>query len=330
MSTLLPKGKMNSTQNSKVPQTRDAATVILVRDSRRKPFELFLMRRHKKQNFMGGAFVYPGGALDKADCDAELIQYMDGISVAQAILSLNEPETPEEKVLGLFFAAVRETFEESGVLLADVTVNPTNPEKSRALADHLNGYRHQIHDGNLSLKDFAVKENFRYALDHLMPLARWITPEVESRRFDTRFFIARIPRHQNPYHDDIEMVESLWLTPEEALAKNAAGEIMLMPPTLKTIEEISAFSSVDELFASISRGKIAPILPQAFQAKSGFGVMLPHDPEYAIEGYKQPPREKDPSRVVMVDGRFQTFYAHSPEAAVSSTNTVPNPITGSK
>ena len=320
---------MNNSPKPEGPQPRDAATVILVRDNRRKPFELFLMRRHKKQNFMGGAFVYPGGALDKADCDKELTQYMDGISISQAILSLNEPETPEEKVMGLFFAAVRETFEESGVLLADVTVNPSNPDESRALAEHLNGYRDRIHDGELSLKDFAVKENFRYALDHLIPLARWITPEVESRRFDTRFFIARIPRHQKPYHDDIEMVESLWLTPEEALAKNANREIMLMPPTLKTIEEISAFSSVDELFEAVSKEKIAPILPQAFQAEKGFGVMLPHDPEYVIEGYKQPPRENDPSRVVMVDGKFQTFFAHSPEAAVSSTNTTPNPITGS-
>ncbi len=321
---------MNNPQHPEIPRPRDAATVILIRETQKKPFEFFLMRRHKKQNFMGGAFVYPGGALDEGDCDAELVRHMDGISVNDAVTRLNEPETPEEKVLGLFFAAVRETFEESGVLLSDVTVNSNNPEKSRALADHLNGYRNQIHEGTLTLKDFAVRENFRYALDHLMPFARWITPEVESRRFDTRFFIARIPRHQKPEHDHIEMVESLWLTPEEAKAKNDRGEIMLMPPTLKTIEEISLFSSVDELFESVSKVKIRPILPQAFQAESGFGIKLPHDPEYAIEAYKQPFRENDPSRVVMVDGKFQIMFAHDAKAAETHGTADLKPITGGR
>ena len=284
------------------------------------------MRRHRKQSFMGGAFVYPGGALDPADCDTALTHHMKGISTEDAILRLNESETNQDTVLGLYFAAVRETFEESGVLLADLNGDYTGQK----FAKKFNGYREKIHNGTITLKDVAIKENIQFALDLLMPFARWITPEVETKRFDTRFFLARKPKNQNPEHDRIELVESLWLTPEEALEKNFNREITLMPPTLKTIEELSVYPSIDDVFADVSTKKVETILPMAFQSETGFGVMLPHDPEYAIEAYKQPPRENDPSRVVMVDGKFQTRFAHSPEAAVSDKETILNPITGRK
>lgn len=317
---------MISQSNSEIAAPKDAATVILVREKNKKPFELYLMRRHRKQSFMGGAYVFPGGALDAADCDADLTQHMKGISLEDAVNQLNESDTPQEKVLGLYFTAVRETFEEAGVLLADIEDDAINGN----FTDHFNGYREQIHDGKLSLKEFAARENILYAMDLLIPYSRWITPEVESKRFDTRFFLAKKPKNQNPEHDRIELVDSLWITPEEALEKNARKEIMLMPPTLKTIEELSSYSSIDELFDFVSASKVEPILPQAFQAETGFGVMLPHDPEYVIEAYKQPPREDDPSRVVNVGGKFQTFFPNSPEAALPNRTTDLNPFTGRK
>jgi 8-oxo-dGTP pyrophosphatase MutT (NUDIX family) len=292
---------MNSSMNPKIPQPRDAATVILLRENSQPPFELFLMRRHRNQSFMGGAFVFPGGALDASDCDPGLADFVKNGSAEKIVARLNEPLTSRETSLGLFFAAVRETFEEAGVLLAE-------PFPDQNTSQRLTPYRKSLHSGSLTLKDLAGSENIFFDLDDLMPYSRWITPEIESKRFDTRFFVARMPKNQKSKHDDVELVESLWITPQEALKKQIDHEILLMPPTLKTIEELSAFESIDQFYSTLRNRKILPILPQAFETESGFGVKLPHDPEYTLEEYKQPARENDPSRVVMVDGRFKTMF----------------------
>jgi 8-oxo-dGTP pyrophosphatase MutT (NUDIX family) len=292
---------MNNPANPNIPQPRNAATVILLRENGRQPFEFFLMRRHRNQSFMGGAFVFPGGALDAADCDPGLEKYVKNGSAQKIVARLNEHLTQKETSLGLFFAAVRETFEEAGVLLADLL-----PDQN--LAQRCTSYRKALHSGSLSLKALADSENIFFALDDLMPYSRWITPEIEGKRFDTRFFVARMPKHQKSEHDHVELVDSLWITPEEALKKQVDHEILLMPPTLKTIEELASYDSIDALYLSLSGRKILPILPQAFETESGFGVKLPHDPEYTIEEYKQPHREDDPSRVVMIEGRFKTMF----------------------
>ena len=292
----------NST-SSNPTSPKDAATVILIRENSKKPFELFLMRRNKNQSFMGGAFVFPGGALDSADCDPSLSGYSSGLSPDKAALLLNETEITTDRAFGLFFTAIRETFEESGVLLADIDGNLKKPENKNGF---FSKYRKMLHEGSATLKDFAEKENIRYNLNLLMPYARWITPEVEGKRFDTRFFIAKTPDDQKPSHDSIELVDSLWLTPAEALEKQRKKEILLMPPTLKTIEELSVYSDSEQLFSPTGVRKITPILPQTFQTENGFGVKLPCDPEYTIPVYKQPARKNETSRIVMIDGRWET------------------------
>ncbi len=293
---------MNSSMNPKIPQPRDAATVILLRENSRPPFELFLIRCHRNQSFMGGAFVFPGGALDASDCDPGLAGFVKNGSVEKIVARLNEPLTSRETSLGLFFAAVRETFEEAGVLLTE-----SLPDQNAL--QRFTPFRKSLHNGSLTLKDLAGNEKLFFDLDDLMPYSRWITPAIESKRFDTRFFVAKMPENQKSGHDDVELVESLWLTPEEALKKQIDHEILLMPPTLKTIEELSSYDSIDHVYSALRQRKILPILPQAFETESGFGVKLPHDPEYTLEEYKQPARENDPSRVVMVDGRFKTMFA---------------------
>jgi len=298
---------MDKHTNSEAVRPRDAATVILIRGNRKKPFELFLMQRHKNQRFMGGAYVFPGGALDSADCDPILSSYAKGLSTKEAVTRLNEPDLSETKALGLFFTAVRETFEESGVLLAGLDAKTSTPGADTHTTDCFPGYREKLHQGSVTLRDFAAKKNIRYALDMLLPYARWITPELEKKRFDTRFFLARMPKNQHPAHDAIELTDSLWVTPAEALKKQANKEILLMPPTLKIMEELSAYTSVDHLFSAASSRKVRPILPQAFPTETGFGVKLPHDPEYNITAYKQPSRDNDPSRIVMVDGKWITM-----------------------
>ena len=219
----------------------DSATVILTRESSHGQFKVFLMRRHRNQDFMGGAFVFPGGRLDEGDCDPDLTAYTDGFTGAEACRRLQAPELAEDKALGLFFAALRETFEECGVLLAYQASGGLIDLADGETAGRFAGYRLKIHDQSLSLKDLAEKEHLSFALDLLTPYAHWITPDIESKRFSTRFFLARQPLEQIPFHDTIEMTKSQWLSPSEAIERHKEGKILLMPPTLKTLEELNAF-----------------------------------------------------------------------------------------
>jgi hypothetical protein len=154
--------------------------------------------------------------------------------------------------------------------------------------------------------ELAKKEGLVFAVRGLTPYARWITPEPQKKRFNTRFFLARLPEGQEASHDEVELVTSLWIAPGRALERQAREELMLMPPTLKTLEELLEFDTLDGLFSAADEKRLYPILPQPFQAEGGFGVMLPHDPEYRIPGHKQPPRPGETSRVVMKDGRWRT------------------------
>jgi 8-oxo-dGTP pyrophosphatase MutT (NUDIX family) len=270
------------------------------------PYEVFLMRRGRNQVFMGGAYVFPGGRLDEADADPELAAYVSSLCAADAKRLLQEADLPEATALGLFVAAIRETFEEAGVLLArDVRgglVDLSAPET----ADRFAAYRLELHENRMTLMDLARCEGLLYAPDLLTPYAHWITPEIETRRFDTRFFLARLPEGQVPVHDRMELTESRWLTPAFALAEHAAGRIVLMPPTLKTIEELLTFSNPGQLFAAARSQRIDVIRPEAFRTADGFGIRLPHDSEYSLATGKQPPHLGGSTRIVMEEGIWKT------------------------
>jgi 8-oxo-dGTP pyrophosphatase MutT (NUDIX family) len=284
----------------------DAATIILLREQAGTPFEIFMMQRHQNQSFMGSAYVFPGGRLEEGDLDPALAARAGGLSGEEARARLQEPELDPGAALGLFFAAVRETFEESGVLLAVRADGSPIDFTDAEVASRFGRLRADLNQDRTSLKTLAETENLRFRLDRLTPYTRWITPEVEGKRFDTRFLLARMPGGQAPVHDQVEMTASLWVSPAAALEEQAAGRIMLVPPTLKTMEELAAHASVDTLCAQAGSRDIRPILPQRYQSAQGFGVILPHDPEYTLEAYKQPYRPGEPSRVLMIDGRWRT------------------------
>ena len=295
------------------PEPIASATVILVTASARGSYRTFLMRRHRGQAFKGGAYVFPGGRLDEQDCDPRLASCTRALSAAEARQRLQEPELPDDMALGLFFAAVRETFEEAGVLFASDRSGRLVSFSEGETAGRFAAYRLQLHEKTISLNEIASREKILFALDLMTPYAHWITPEIERKRFSTRFLLAIHPEGQLPFHDTIEMTKSLWISPAEALEQHRAGEILLMPPTLKTLEELNAFQSVDELFARAASRKIRPILPEAFRFDGGFGVKLPYDPEYTIQEYKRPPLQGEPSRIVMRDGLWRTERADQGE-----------------
>ena len=283
----------------------DAATVVVIRERRESPFEILLMRRNLRQAFMGGAFVFPGGRMDAADTAEELLHCLHAPPGGAAAL-LQEPSLTTAKARGLFVAAIRETFEESGILLAEtregVPFHPPDP----AAKIRLTACRAGLRNGSLDLVEIARYEKLRYALGRLVPYSRWITTAIEPRRFDTRFFLARLPAGQSALQDHEEMTESQWLTPAEALALHGEGMIVLMPPTLRTVEELSAVTTADELFAAAARRRIEPILPEAFSDGEAYGVLLPHDPAYSLAGFRSPAAAGTPSRIVMEDGIWKT------------------------
>lgn len=296
------------------PKPMDSATVILVREPACGKFEICLMKRRVELDFMGGVYVFPGGITDKEDCDEALIQHAKGISPLVKKMEMHEPDMPESKLRGIVFSIIRETFEESGILLAyDKHGDIINLKKvSDDFLNRMGEYRTLVYEKKISLADIANREKIKYAADMLTPYSRWITPVTKSgkKRFDARFFIARVPVGQEALHDHVEMSETVWITPAGALEMYRSGAMALMPPTFRTIEELAGFASVEKLYASAGSKLIYARLPEFYYFEGGYGIRLPCDPEYSIAEYKQPHIPGEPCRIIMgKDGLLRTVLS---------------------
>jgi 8-oxo-dGTP pyrophosphatase MutT (NUDIX family) len=220
-------------------QARDAVTVVLLRDGA-GGLEAFLLRRVKGMAFAGGMTVFPGGGVDQRDADT---------SVAWA----GPPPEWWGSVFGVdaatarafVCAAVRETFEESGVLLA-------GPDASSVVADTsaFSSARRQLVDREISLAQFLTSEGLVLRADLLRPWANWVTPYEEPRRYDTRFFVAALPSGQRADGETTEASDASWQTPSEAIQDAQDGRRMLMPPTWRTLDEVGALGTVEKVMAA--------------------------------------------------------------------------------
>lgn len=224
---------------------REAATVMLVRDA--PDLEVFMLRRSTALAFVGGASVFPGGAVDPADGDAELVARCTGWSDSDASAAVGVPSGG----LRFWVAAVREAFEEAGVLLArrrgsGAPVDSTAP----VLVDA----RQALNAGTLAFADLVRAENLVLDTAGLRPCSRWITPPGGPRRYDTRFFVAAAPDGHVYEHDDGEAVASQWVRPADALAAFRRGEIELILPTLRCLESLACH--VDAASALAGLGNI--------------------------------------------------------------------------
>ena len=285
-------------------KTKDASTVILLSGS--NPFEVYLMQRATNQAFMGGAYVFPGGQIDCMDTETRLLEHCYSFIPEKARKLLQETDLQDDIAMGLFFAAIRELFEEAGILLAYSDDNTLLGFQDPVIRTRFASYRTMLHRHEITLVDLARIEKIGYALDLLIPYSHWITPEIEGKRFDTRFFLARAPLTQVASQDNQELVRSMWITPGMALSEHLEQRMVLMPPTLKTMQELDAYSSLEDFFSAAREKRIKPVLPEPFASGAGIGVRLPHDPDYTIEGYKQGPRYDQPSRIIMENGIWKT------------------------
>jgi 8-oxo-dGTP pyrophosphatase MutT (NUDIX family) len=260
---------------------KNAATIILLKDKEPEGFEVFLLKRHEKSSFMGGNFVYPGGRVDRDDGSLEICSFSKGITFEEAQKILGEKISPEES-FAHWIAGIRELFEEAGVLLAYDQKGNLFQIRNREEQEKWSQYRESLQKSKISICEMAQREKLLFALDQLHYYAHWITPEARPERFDTRFFLARYPLGQEASHDQKETTAGIWITPQKALEENLKGEVFLSPPTLKTLEDLSRFKTIEDVFYSLESREVQPILPILTKISDNPLIIFPWDPEYAL------------------------------------------------
>ncbi len=249
---------------------RDAATVVLIRQA--PDVETFLLRRTRSLEFAPGVCVFPGGSVDGHDADPAV--GWAGPSPADFGERLG---TSAARARALVCAAVRETFEESGVLLAG-----PSPAAVAGAAAALAADRRALLDRSVSLAGLLGRRGLVVRADLLTPWARWITPEFSPRRFDTWFFVAAMPPGQRAEHGTRagESESGTWLRPSAALDAARAGEITLLPPTAVTLAELAAYRDVDAIMTE--RRTIAPLMPEATVEDEQAWLVLPEGVGYPL------------------------------------------------
>ena len=248
-----------------IAEPRHAATVVLLRDGA-DGVEAYLLRRLGSMAFAGGMYVFPGGSVDPRDNDASIA--WEGPSPAEWAAALS---ADERLARGLVAAAVRETFEESGVLLA----SPIEGD-----AEHWAREQAALLDRSASMAEVLARNGLALRADLLRPWAHWVTPEIEPKRFDTRFFVAALPEGQAPAHYRGESDHSEWVAPRAAVERHAAGEMGMLPPTVFTLAEIGAYGTVADLMAAATRRDIKRVLPKIVVSGEDVLLLLPGDPGY--------------------------------------------------
>lgn len=260
---------LSGSQPPAVP--RDAATVMLLR-SAPAGLEVYMLRRQPTMAFAPGAYVYPGGSVDARDADEEVDWAGPDAAEWGRIFA-----APPSQARALVCAAVRETFEESGVLLAgesadSVVADTTSPEWE---AD-----RKALLDRSVSLAELLARRGLVLRSDLLRPWARWITPVIEPRRYDTRFFAAALPVGQRTRDVGGEAAEVAWVQPAAALAASRRGEIRLFPPTAVSLSELAECRDLDTVLTGPRH--VAPIIPEVHEREGAVWLTVPGLTEYPV------------------------------------------------
>jgi len=255
---------------------------MLVRDaptaSGGTALEVLMVRRNLRSDFVGGAYVFPGGAVDPLDGGAEAEALSAGRSdpEASALLGVGSGG------LAYWVAVVRETFEEAGLLLARRENGPDllagDPEEEARFA----AARAAVNAGTRRFLDLCRDERLQLGVGDIHYFAHWITPRGAPRRYDTRFFVAAAPPGQVAAHDAGETIAEVWITPHDALAGHRAGEIEIIFPTIRSLQAIGRFATSAELLEAAARASSAvpTIEPRVVPDGNGMRIVLPGDPSY--------------------------------------------------
>lgn len=236
------KGRMKAEGN--LP--KNASTVILLRPEASGKFEVFMTRRPAEMNFMGGVYVFPGGSVGEEDYSEEMLMRCRGLSRTEAQQILGGKLSPELSI-GHSVAAIRELFEETGILLSVAENGAPLDMRQNKLKERLVEKREALVQGRIDLRFLLESEGLYCDLSCPVYFSHRVTPEKYATRFDTRFYLAQLPPDQSPLFSSQEVTESLWMTPERALDRSQRGDLPMMPPTLAALGTLAAFDSWQSL-----------------------------------------------------------------------------------
>jgi 8-oxo-dGTP pyrophosphatase MutT (NUDIX family) len=249
-----------------------AATLVLLRETN-PGVEVLLTQRHTANKFAGGDFVFPGGKIEVDDNPDDAIAWCTGLDPARAAARIGTPDT--RTAIGYWVGAIRETFEEVGVLLAyDAAGNP-----ARVDAPRFDEYRAACQTDNPAFWTMVKTERFKLATDRFVFFAHWITPEESPYRYDTHFFAAPLPEGQTPVADDHEVVDMRWFSPHGAIDAFQRGEISLRNPTVQNLKLCDG-ASVKEVLERLDTREVPTIRPRVIMEGEKRKILMPGDPGY--------------------------------------------------
>jgi len=249
---------------------RPAATIVLLRDGG-EGLEVLLMRRNRNAGFVPGAYVFPGGRVDGSDATPDTLARLEGLSVADAERRL-QLEGTGPPAIAYYLAALREAFEETGILVA--RGEGGDPPRTAAAAPHVDRVRDELMEDRLDFGTALDRLGCRIDGSRVAYLAHWITPLAEPRRYDTRFFAARVPDDAEPVVDPREMTAALWIPPTQALERYRSGSLPMVFPTIKTLERLTRYPNADVALEGIEEAPVPTILPKLVLTPTGVGLEL--------------------------------------------------------
>jgi 8-oxo-dGTP pyrophosphatase MutT (NUDIX family) len=288
-------------ESRKGRQPREAATVILIGEESGRT-RVYLLKRSSGSGFFPGSYVFPGGVLDPEDRDDRL--WASSVDMDLEGISRRLGGTLAGKdALAYGVAAIRETFEEAGVFLAERN-GPGGEDLERIC-----GIRREKALPRGWLRERVVSGGWVLGLSRLAPWSHWITPEAFPGRFDTRFFLAFLPEGQECVPDERETVQGIWIGPEKGLAANLAGEIPLSPPTLITLHELLPYRTMAGLKEEVATRQWGEArLPRFIKLPEGAVIIEPWDPMYGEEIKIDPEALED--AILPVGGPFSRIWLH--------------------
>jgi 8-oxo-dGTP pyrophosphatase MutT (NUDIX family) len=218
---------------------------VLVRPAEDDGFEILLTRRPREMKFLGGYYVFPGGTVHAGDHSSQVLERCLGLSGKQA-RSILGGEHPDHVALGHWVAVFRELFEEVGVLLC-TTEDGLHVHIGEERKNEFERQRQAIVNDRLDFGSFLESEDLYCDLSRVVYFDHWVTPEIYSMRFDTRFYLARLPNNQHPLGRSEEVTDSLWIKPAEALTRNDLRDLPLIPPTTTVLRDLAKVNSFGRL-----------------------------------------------------------------------------------
>lgn len=252
-----------------LPEPRPAATVIIVRESEDgQAIEVLMTERHGDLSFAAGALVFPGGLVEEGDRSADL----------QA--RCQSPGLSDPREIAHRLTAIRETFEETGLLFAfDSQGWSIGNRRCAAFAAN---YQAPLRAGEISFAEFAAQEGLQFAPEDFLHFAHWITPEASPKRFDTQFYLAPAPDGQNATCDGEEAVEVVWATPRHLLDEARRGRLGLMFPTRLNLEVLSPCRSVQQALKLARARPVVPVMPEVFERDGETWARIPREAGYGV------------------------------------------------